>query len=53
LNATDPFLARRFPFLVAAATEDRFEDFSDNLLVWQVFHTGPKAAKSWQEGRNF
>ncbi|HJZ92779.1 MAG TPA: cupin domain-containing protein [Gemmataceae bacterium] len=26
---------------VAAATEHRFEDFSDDLLVWRVFY-GPK-----------
>ena len=29
---------------VAAATEHRFEDFSDDLLVWRVFY-GPKGGE--------
>jgi mannose-6-phosphate isomerase-like protein (cupin superfamily) len=33
----DPFEAGDFLF-VAAGTEHRFEDFSDDLLVWRVFY---------------
>ena len=33
----DPFESGDFLF-VAAATEHRFEDFSDDLLVWRVFY---------------
>jgi mannose-6-phosphate isomerase-like protein (cupin superfamily) len=36
----DPFESGDFLF-VAAATEHRFENFSDDLLVWRVFY-GPK-----------
>jgi mannose-6-phosphate isomerase-like protein (cupin superfamily) len=39
----DPFEAGDFLF-VAAATEHRFEDFSDDLLVWRVF-SGPKGGE--------
>jgi mannose-6-phosphate isomerase-like protein (cupin superfamily) len=36
----DPFESGDFLF-VAAGTEHRFEDFSEDLLVWRVFY-GPK-----------
>jgi mannose-6-phosphate isomerase-like protein (cupin superfamily) len=36
----DPFESCDFLF-VAAATEHRFEDFSNDLLLWRVFY-GPK-----------
>jgi mannose-6-phosphate isomerase-like protein (cupin superfamily) len=39
----DPFESGDFLF-VAAATEHRFEDFSDDLLVWRVFY-GPKGGE--------
>jgi mannose-6-phosphate isomerase-like protein (cupin superfamily) len=39
----DPFEAGDFLF-VAAATEHRFEDFSDDLLVWRVFY-GPRGGE--------
>src|SRR5262249_25633059 len=35
----DPFEAGDFLF-VAAGTDHRFEDFSDDLLVWRVFYGG-------------
>ena len=39
----DPFESGDLLF-VAAATEHRFEDFSDDLLVWRVFY-GPKGGE--------
>src|SRR5262245_21011748 len=39
----DPFGPGDFLF-VAAVTEHRFEDFSDDLLVWRVFY-GPKGGE--------
>jgi len=39
----DRFESGDFLF-VAAATEHRFEDFSDDLLVWRVFY-GPKGGE--------
>jgi mannose-6-phosphate isomerase-like protein (cupin superfamily) len=39
----DPFESGDFLF-VAAATEHRFEDFSDDLLVWRVFY-GPRGGE--------
>src|SRR5262249_30864053 len=39
----NPFESGDFLF-VAAATEHRFEDFSDDLLVWRVFY-GPKGGE--------
>jgi mannose-6-phosphate isomerase-like protein (cupin superfamily) len=39
----DPFESGDFLF-VAAATEHRFEDFSDDLLVWRVFY-GPSGGE--------
>jgi mannose-6-phosphate isomerase-like protein (cupin superfamily) len=38
----DPFESGDLLF-VAAATEHRFEDFSEDLLVWRVFY-GPRGA---------
>jgi mannose-6-phosphate isomerase-like protein (cupin superfamily) len=39
----DSFESGDFLF-VAAATEHRFEDFSDDLLLWRVFY-GPKGGE--------
>jgi mannose-6-phosphate isomerase-like protein (cupin superfamily) len=39
----DPFGPGDFLF-VAAATDHRFEDFSEDLLVWRVFY-GPKGGE--------
>jgi mannose-6-phosphate isomerase-like protein (cupin superfamily) len=39
----DPFESGDLLF-VAAATEHRFEDFSDDLLVWRVFY-GPRGGE--------
>jgi mannose-6-phosphate isomerase-like protein (cupin superfamily) len=39
----DPFGPGDFLF-VAAATEHRFEDFSDDFLMWRVFY-GPKGGE--------
>jgi mannose-6-phosphate isomerase-like protein (cupin superfamily) len=39
----DPFESGDLLF-VPAATEHRFEDFSDDLLVWRVFY-GPKGGE--------
>jgi mannose-6-phosphate isomerase-like protein (cupin superfamily) len=39
----DPFESGDFLF-VAATTEHRFEDFSDDLLVWRVFY-GPSGGE--------
>lgn len=39
----DPFESGDFLFVVAA-TEHRFEDFNDDLLVWRVFY-GPKGGQ--------
>ncbi len=39
----DEFEAGDFLF-VAAATEHRFEDRSDDLLIWRVFY-GPKGGE--------
>ena len=44
----DSFESGDFLF-VAAATEHRFEDFSDDLLVWRVFY-GPRAGEVPAEG---
>lgn len=40
----DPFESGDFLF-VAASTEHRFEDFSDDLLVWRVFY-GPHGGEA-------
>jgi mannose-6-phosphate isomerase-like protein (cupin superfamily) len=40
----DAFESGDFLF-VAAATDHRFEDFSDDLLVWRVFY-GPKGGEA-------
>lgn len=40
----DAFVAGDLLF-VAAATEHRFEDFSDDLLVWRIFY-GPKGGEA-------
>ena len=39
----EPFERGDFLF-VAAATEHRFEDFSDDLIVWRVFY-GPRGGE--------
>jgi len=40
----DPFESGDLLF-VAAATEHRFEDFSDDLLVWRLFY-GPRGGEA-------
>ncbi len=47
---------RREPFgqgdllFAPAGVEHRFEDFTDDLVVWVIFY-GPEGGENWDEGK--